>query len=67
MALPIVNIAARSQWEVNATTRRFTSERQSVPILLKAGWSSRPMRTATENYCPTGVQPRTVHHRASPY
>ena len=44
-------------WVVNATARPlFTRERDLVPIVQEAGWTSGSVWTGAENLAPTGAR-----------
>ena len=45
------------EWLVNATPRPFYPlERDTVPIIYKAGWVPVPVWAGAENFAPTGIR-----------
>jgi hypothetical protein len=51
---PIHNLGARRGWSA-PSLGRFTSGKDPVPIVQKAGWASGPVWTDTENLAAIGI------------
>ena len=43
-------------WVVNVTLRPLYPRKDSLPIVLEAGWASEPAWTGAENLAPTGIR-----------
>jgi hypothetical protein len=58
IALPFHDHGNRRGWGVSVTPRPlFTPGKDSLPIVLEAGWAPGPVWAGAENLAPTGIRP----------